>query len=355
MEPGFYRCESCHRSWSRQEFKLSKNPPRECPHCGAGEEAQKTDARRESSYVKEVYGSLAKSLLPAGSAAPRPATWIQTRSGLAFDLADPSPSSVNIEDIARSLSQLCRYAGHTRYGYSVAEHSCHVADMLWMQHADSPEWYRWDLTLQGLLHDAHEAYTGDLIRPLQSFFGREFSEKLEALEESIWEKAIGPALGLPPGWSAWFEAVRKLDSQICIDERNDLLGPPPFPWGHPEPTPVGIHVECWSSERAANEWLERFHSWTSVIKNIPLPSIPDGDEYLRQIFGDLRRVAGPAWFSPEVDGPSSFRWNSRRLLFENLVWKIEWGHGNRMPVLPRGRQRIKMFEEFWSSGKSGVQ
>lgn len=60
MEPGFYRCKSCKRAWSRQEFKMQKNPPRICPYCGS--EDQETDRQREDEYVKSVYGPIANVL-----------------------------------------------------------------------------------------------------------------------------------------------------------------------------------------------------------------------------------------------------------------------------------------------------
>ncbi len=62
MEPGFYRCKKCGRSWERTEFKLRRNPPRECPHCRAGHEDQAVDEERERAYVSEVYGPAAQAV-----------------------------------------------------------------------------------------------------------------------------------------------------------------------------------------------------------------------------------------------------------------------------------------------------
>ena len=56
--------------------------------------------------------------------------WIQTHSGLAFDLLDPKPDQINIHDIANALSKLCRFTGHVKQFYSVAEHSIRVSHRL---------------------------------------------------------------------------------------------------------------------------------------------------------------------------------------------------------------------------------
>lgn len=83
-------------------------------------------------------------------------TWIQTYTGKSVDLLDPSPGTICIEDIAHALSRICRYKGHTEKHYSVAEHCIHVSQQV-----------NEDFALEGLLHDATEAYLQDLSRPLK--------------------------------------------------------------------------------------------------------------------------------------------------------------------------------------------
>lgn len=70
---------------------------------------------------------------------------IQLYSGVYFDPLNPDPALITIEDIAHALSLQCRYAGHCRYHYSVAQHCCLVHD------AVNPHLRRW-----ALLHDADE-------------------------------------------------------------------------------------------------------------------------------------------------------------------------------------------------------
>lgn len=76
-------------------------------------------------------------------------------SGSWFDLLDPWNSDFNIQDIAQGLSNICRYAGQCKKFYSVAEHSLHVSSV-------APAFKR-----EALLHDAAEAFLGDVTRPLK--------------------------------------------------------------------------------------------------------------------------------------------------------------------------------------------
>src|SRR4051794_18390687 len=80
---------------------------------------------------------------------------IMLQSGLLFDLANPSASQVRIEDVAHGLAHTCRYAGQSKYFYSVAEHSVLVSHVI--SHSN----------LAALLHDAAEAFVGDMTRPLK--------------------------------------------------------------------------------------------------------------------------------------------------------------------------------------------
>lgn len=85
-----------------------------------------------------------------------PVNGIRTYTGLVFDLSDIKTEAICIEDIAHALSQICRFAGHTSKFFSVAEHCIRVADLLPMEQK-----------LEGLLHDASEAYIGDMPSPFK--------------------------------------------------------------------------------------------------------------------------------------------------------------------------------------------
>lgn len=87
-------------------------------------------------------------------------SWVQTHSGKAFDILEPRVEDVDLNDIAFSLAHLARYNGHAG-AYNVALHSslcCEVADILELP----PK-----IQAAALMHDAHEAYLGDLVSPVK--------------------------------------------------------------------------------------------------------------------------------------------------------------------------------------------
>ncbi|SDT46562.1 hypothetical protein SAMN05192545_3951 [Maribacter dokdonensis] len=82
---------------------------------------------------------------------------IRTHSGLYLNVVNPKPDQICIEDIAHALSRVPRFAGHLDAFFSVAQHSLNVSHL-------SPDEYK----LEGLLHDATEAYLADLPSPLKN-------------------------------------------------------------------------------------------------------------------------------------------------------------------------------------------
>ena len=101
---------------------------------------------------------------------------IQTFSGKYINILDPQPQDFAIEDIAHHLSMLCRFNGASKYFYSVAEHSYLVSHHI-----------KDDLKAAALLHDAAEAYVGDLISPLKSLLP-EFKAIEDNIQSAIYNK-----------------------------------------------------------------------------------------------------------------------------------------------------------------------
>lgn len=87
--------------------------------------------------------------------------FIYTFTGRKFYFLDPRPEDICLEDIAHALSNLCRYTGHGKF-YSVAEHSVHVTNYLALTNTQV------SLLQAALLHDATEAYVGDMSKPLKT-------------------------------------------------------------------------------------------------------------------------------------------------------------------------------------------
>lgn len=133
--------------------------------------------------------------------------WMRTYSGLQFYPFDPQPEMICIEDIAHALSMLCRYTGHVRKFYSVAEHSVLVTGIvaervtkLRLPRGELRNVLRW-----ALLHDAAEAYVGDMGRPLK----HQPEMQLYRETEKRVERAIALRFGLAGEEPALVTAVDK--------------------------------------------------------------------------------------------------------------------------------------------------
>lgn len=134
--------------------------------------------------------------------------WFITFTGQRLYLLDPEPSKIEINDIAHALSRQCRFNGHTREFYSVAQHSVLVSKLV-------PQGVP-IVALCGLLHDATEAFLGDMIRPLKRLLPA-YSEL-----EAMWWEAIARAYKLPLQLP---EVVKHADHVMLQTERRDLLNP----------------------------------------------------------------------------------------------------------------------------------
>lgn len=157
--------------------------------------------------------------------------WIQTFSGGQFWPLDPRADEVKLTDIAHQLAKICRFGGATLDFYSVAEHSLRVADLV------PPE-----LRLQALLHDAAEAYCGDVVRPLKrNLAGYDAMESRIAF--AIGEKFGVDLVNLHP-------LVIQADNEMLAVEFRDLLAHRGDRKPLPEP-PRGVRIYETLTPRAA--------------------------------------------------------------------------------------------------------
>lgn len=130
-----------------------------------------------------------------------------TAGGRQFWPLDPRADEVEIDDIATALSHQGRYNGHTRHFFSVAQHSAEMAQWF-MGKRDLP------LAREALLHDAAEAYVGDVIRPLKKYLTG-FAD-IEHGVETVVRQRFGLADALPA-------AVKQADTRILVDEMIALF------------------------------------------------------------------------------------------------------------------------------------
>lgn len=175
----------------------------------------------------------------AGSVMTYTGRWVQPLA--------PDWRTIDIVDIAHSLSNQCRFSGHTKHFYSVAQHSCLVSDEL-------PR----ALALDGLLHDASEAYLSDIARPIknQPIFGEIYRESEDRLMEAICDK-----FGLDWPHNEMPLKVKAVDNILLYTEIRDLLPTEMLEEIELDETiPLKAKIKTWSPARSKATFLNRFYS-----------------------------------------------------------------------------------------------
>lgn len=164
-------------------------------------------------------------------------------NGSLFDLIEPRRSDFTVEIIADALSKLCRFTGQSKAFYSVAQHSVIVSHIVPPEHA-----------LAGLLHDAAEAFIGDIATPLKQLLPdyREIEERVEA---EIFRK-FGIPFPLHP-------EVKRADLIALATEKRDLLSPNVGPWECLEGvSPLHKRIYPEEPDLASTKFILRFNQLT---------------------------------------------------------------------------------------------
>lgn len=172
---------------------------------------------------------------------------IITSSGNYFDYDDIENSQVYIFDIASSLANTCRFAGHCRF-YSVAEHCCHCFDHASQEYGD-----RHPALLAILMHDAAEAYVGDLPKPLKNIL-----PSFSVIENKI-DAKIRRQYSIVNTWD-WL--VKELDRRALFTEKMHLFPMDKSDWGGfegwNESKLLSCKIQNWEPRKACSEFLNRF-------------------------------------------------------------------------------------------------
>lgn len=169
--------------------------------------------------------------------------WMQTYTGLKFDPINPTLDTICIEDIAHALANICRYGGHTVRFYSVAEHSIMVSQFC--------ETY----PLDGLLHDAAEAYIGDMIKPIKMFLSEINDTLFRGIEDDIYAviaEKFGLQIPIP-------KEVKDIDFRALGTEREEAMSNHlNHKWYHiGEPLPAKIFF--YNPELSEQMFLARYY------------------------------------------------------------------------------------------------
>lgn len=137
--------------------------------------------------------------------------WMETVSGRRIDILSPDPQQICIDDVAWALSRLPRFCGHSieTLPLTVASHSIWVGIYLWEKFGSHL------IALHGLLHDAHEAFMGDIPFPIKQLPA--LKPEIQALEERL-QRAIYTSLNLPLPSATIVHAIAEADRQALASE-----------------------------------------------------------------------------------------------------------------------------------------
>lgn len=160
---------------------------------------------------------------------------IKTFTGIKFDVLNFDKDSIRIEDIAHALSLTTRYGGHCHKLYSVAQHS------VWCAKYKPTKKYQ----LYCLLHDAAEAYLGDIVSPVKHQLP-EFMKIEDALLDIILEKFCGGVM------------TPEIHKEVKIADIEALHFEQSILWD-----PVQSKKHCWTALKAEREFLNTYNRLVS--------------------------------------------------------------------------------------------
>ena len=181
-------------------------------------------------------------------------------NGHPFNLSTPDPASIDFAEIARVLARLPRYGARTRDPISVAMHTligCTMANEDVM-----PYW---------LLHDAHEAYIGDIQRPVQTELNERQWPAIWAIDGLAYDIdcVIWRAAGLPYPFDEQPQEIDTIDNNCLHIERACFMHPQQFDWGIPPYTgPDILFGVDWNTKYPNPEaaLLERFRAYLPALR-----------------------------------------------------------------------------------------
>jgi uncharacterized protein len=176
---------------------------------------------------------------------PAPGPYLQTVSGRWVNPFDPDPDQLDAGDIARALANQCRFGGHSRVFYSVAQHSVIVSELVEQRGGDAED------VFAALMHDASEAYLGDMPHPIKhrSSLGAAFKAAEDHLEAALRERF---------GIKAHVPEIKRADRALLATERRAFSGEG---WHWPElegVEPLELELTALAPDEAAQAFAQRY-------------------------------------------------------------------------------------------------
>lgn len=169
----------------------------------------------------------------------------------------------DVREVAHSLSRLCRFTGHTDVTYSVAQHSLLVASLV--SQTDP------DLAVVALLHDAHEAYLGDISRPVKDLYRQRFGPAFDAIESQMQHQTLCSLLGreVPVELPV---IVKQADNMLLAHEQWRFFGVEPAKQLRPLKAPINPWSLAWAKSLFLKNfeiWIERpwLPAWTKALNS----------------------------------------------------------------------------------------
>ena len=183
-------------------------------------------------------------------APPAPGPYLQTVSGRWVNPFDPDPSQLDAADIGPALANQCRFGGHSRVFYSVAQHSVIVSQLVEQRGGDTED------VFAALMHDATEAYLGDMPHPLKhrSTLGASFRSAEDHLEQVIRDRFR---------IKAHVPEIKLVDRALLATERRAFSAEN---WHWPElegVEPLDLELTAWSPDEAAQAFAQRYSELTA--------------------------------------------------------------------------------------------
>jgi 5'-deoxynucleotidase YfbR-like HD superfamily hydrolase len=178
-------------------------------------------------------------------APPAPGPYLQTVSGRWLNPFDPDPSQFDVGDIARALANQCRFGGHSRVFYSVAQHSVIVSELVEERGGDSED------AFAALMHDATEAYLGDMPHPIKH--RSELGAAFRAVEDRL-GRAIRDRFRIRSG----VQDIKRVDRALLATERRAFSAET---WRWPElddVEPLELELRAWPADEAAHAFAQRY-------------------------------------------------------------------------------------------------